>query len=132
MIQRYNQCFVLGTDHTTYCFRVMKTGHLEHLYYGRKITLTCDEDADALIEKQEVDHLCVTLRDRQYSLVHKAIARFVKMDGEIENCCAYGDTLMYGGVRLKQAFGGTGYSGKVRHFPDFASRIYLMEAMEGS
>ena len=69
---------------------------------------------------------------RQDSLVHKAIAKFVKMDGEIENCYAYGDTLMYGGVRLKQAFGGTGYSGEVRHFPDFASRIYLMEATEES
>lgn len=30
--------FVLETKQTTYCFRVMETGHLEHLYYGRKIT----------------------------------------------------------------------------------------------
>ena len=37
---------------------------------------------------------------------------------------------MYGGVRLKQAFGGTGYNGEVRHFPDFASRMYFMESVE--
>ena len=64
---------------------------------------------------------------RQDSLVHRTVARFVKMDGETEDCYAYGDTLMYGGVRLKQAFAATGYNGEVRHFPDFASRIYFME-----
>lgn len=30
--------------------------------------------------------------------------------------------------KLKQAFGGTGYNEEVRHFPDFASRMYFMEA----
>ena len=63
---------------------------------------------------------------KQDSLLHRTVAKFVKMDGETENCHAYGDALMYGGVRLKQAFGGTGYSDEVRHFPDFASRIYFM------
>lgn len=29
--------FVLDTKHTTYCFRVMDTGHLEHLYYGKRL-----------------------------------------------------------------------------------------------
>ena len=40
--------FVLETDQTSYLFRVMDTGHLEHLYYGRKIRLG---DAAALTEK---------------------------------------------------------------------------------
>lgn len=64
---------------------------------------------------------------RQDSLMHRTVARFVKMDGETEDLYAYGDALMYGGVRLKQAFGGTGYSGEVRHYPDFASRLYFMD-----
>ncbi|MDE7258140.1 MAG: alpha-galactosidase, partial [Lachnospiraceae bacterium] len=51
MIREYNQNYVLETDNTTYCFRVLPTGHLEHLYYGRKITLTDDEDMKALVEK---------------------------------------------------------------------------------
>ena len=51
---------------------------------------------------------------RQDSLVHNVAARLVKMDGEKEDLYAYGDTLMYGGVRLKQAFGGTGYNDQVR------------------
>ena len=49
------------------------------------------------------------------------------MDGETEDVYAYGDMLMYGGVRLKQAFAGTGYNDQVRFYPDFGSRIYFME-----
>ena len=61
------------------------------------------------------------------SFVHNAIAKFVKMDGETEDLYAYGDTLMYGGVCLKQAFAGTGYNDQVRYFQDFSSRVYFME-----
>lgn len=62
------------------------------------------------------------------SLLHNTIARFIKMEGETEDLHAYGDTLMYAGVHLKQAFAGTGYNDQVRFYPDFASRIYFMEA----
>ena len=55
------------------------------------------------------------------------IAKFVKMDGESENVTASGDTLMNGGLHLKQAFGATGYNGEVRHFQDFGSRLYFIE-----
>lgn len=41
--------FVLDTKQTTYCFRVMDTGHLEHLYYGRRLTLS--EMPETLTEK---------------------------------------------------------------------------------
>lgn len=65
---------------------------------------------------------------KQDSLVHNVVAKFVKMDGETEDFYGYGDALMYGGVQLKQAFGGTGYNQQVRYFQDFSSRIYFMEA----
>ena len=55
------------------------------------------------------------------------IAKFVKMDGESENVTVSGDTLMNGGLHLKQAFGATGYNGEVRHFQDFGSRLYFIE-----
>ena len=61
------------------------------------------------------------------SVTHHLLAKFVKMDGETEDFCAYGDALMYGGVHLHPAFGGTGYDENVRYFPDFASRLYLMD-----
>ena len=65
---------------------------------------------------------------KQDSLTHNLIARFVKMDGETEDYHVYGDTLMHAGVKLKQAFSGTGYNDQVRYFQDFGSRIYFMEA----
>ena len=65
---------------------------------------------------------------KQDSLMLDIVAKFVKMDGETEDLKAYGDTLMYGGVHLKQSFGGTGYNNEVRYFQDFGSRIYFMEA----
>ncbi|MBQ8724680.1 MAG: alpha-galactosidase, partial [Oscillospiraceae bacterium] len=65
---------------------------------------------------------------KQDSLTHNIIAKFVKMDGEAEDHYLYGDTLMHSGVKLKQAFSGTGYNENVRYFQDFCSRIYFMEA----
>lgn len=50
-----NSTFVLETKHTSYIFRVLPTGHLEHLYYGRKIRVA-DEEAfffDGLAEPHE-------------------------------------------------------------------------------
>ena len=64
---------------------------------------------------------------RQDSLIHDLVARVVKMPGEQEECIVGGDALMYGGVKLKQAFVGSGYDERVRFFPDFFSRLYFME-----
>lgn len=64
---------------------------------------------------------------KQDSLTHNLVAKFVKMDGETEDCLVYGDELMYHGVKLKQAFAGTGYNEEVRFYQDFGSRMYFME-----
>ena len=64
---------------------------------------------------------------RQDSLLHNAIAKVIKMDGEKEDFIVYGDALMEAGIKLKPAFAGTGYDERVRFFPDFAARIYFME-----
>ncbi|MGN0350096.1 MAG: alpha-galactosidase [Roseburia sp.] len=64
---------------------------------------------------------------KQDSMLHNTIAKFVKMDGETEDCMVYGDTLMYHGVKLKQAFASTGYNAETRYYPDFGSRMYFME-----
>jgi len=67
---------------------------------------------------------------RQGSLLETAAAKLVKLDGETEDCLVYGDELMYHGVKLKQAFGSVGYGSDTRVFPDFASRLYFMEAAD--
>ena len=45
-----NPLFILDTGHTTYAMKVLDTGHIEHLYYGRKIHM---DDADGLSEQHE-------------------------------------------------------------------------------
>lgn len=54
MIKEYNGIFVLNTPSTTYMFRVMETGHLEHLYYGSRIDIHSEDEAVSLTEKRVV------------------------------------------------------------------------------
>lgn len=91
-------------------------------FYNRSLKYNVKEFGD-LVNTVAPVHI------RQDSVAHNLIAKFVKMDGEAEDFCAYGDALMYAGVKLKQAFGGTGYNEQIRYFPDFASRMYFMEQM---
>lgn len=65
---------------------------------------------------------------RQGSLVEKAAAKLVKLNGETEEHLVYGDELMYHGVKLKQAFGSVGFGSETRVYQDFGSRMYFMEA----
>ena len=51
MIRKEKDYFILDTDHTTYCFRVLPTGQLEHLYYGRKLHIEDEADMQPLVEK---------------------------------------------------------------------------------
>ncbi|MCM1273624.1 MAG: alpha-galactosidase [Clostridium sp.] len=97
------------------------SSELKYHFYNRALKYNVKEFGD-LVNTVSPIHI------KQDSLIHDMVAKFVKMDGETEDLYAYGDTLMYGGVRLKQAFGATGYSSEVRHFPDFGSRLYFMEA----
>ena len=89
-------------------------------FYNRQLKYNVKEFGD-LVNTVAPVHI------RQDSLLHNVVSKLVKMDGETEDMYAYGDTLMYAGVHLKQAFAGTGYNERVRHYPDFASRIYFME-----
>ena len=67
---------------------------------------------------------------KQDSMMHNMIAKAVKMNGEHEDLTATGEVLMSTGVALKPAFSGTGFNENVRIFPDFAARMYFMEAVE--
>ena len=39
MIEHVDNIFLLQTDNTTYAFKVLSSGLLEHMYYGDGITL---------------------------------------------------------------------------------------------
>ena len=53
MIRQLENVFVLDTRKTTYCFQVLETGHLEHLYYGKKLRVPKAGHIDALVEKSK-------------------------------------------------------------------------------
>jgi len=50
MISVNNNLFVLDTEKTTYAFHVMPTGHMEHLYYGKKIHI---DSVDGIADQRE-------------------------------------------------------------------------------
>lgn len=66
---------------------------------------------------------------KQDSFVHNTIAKFYKMDGETEDYTVSGALLNNAGIKLKQAFGGTGFDDETRLFKDFSSRMYFIESV---
>ena len=52
MIRQLENVFVLDTNQTTYCFQVLESGHLEHLYYGKRVRIEQASDVKSLAEKQ--------------------------------------------------------------------------------
>lgn len=65
---------------------------------------------------------------RKDSLLHKTVAHFVKMDSETLRVTAPGAMLNNAGIRLAQAFGGSGYDDRTRLNRDFESRLYFFKA----
>ena len=47
--------FVLDTQNTTYVFSVAPSGHLEHLYYGGRVTLNDASECEAFRDKREFE-----------------------------------------------------------------------------
>ncbi len=45
--------FVLHTDNTTYAFRVLASGQLEHLHYGRRIRIGAEKEGTGLEEQHD-------------------------------------------------------------------------------
>ena len=52
MIRQLGNVFVLDTKSTTYVFQVLPSGHLEQLYYGKRIQIQAEEDVVVLTEKR--------------------------------------------------------------------------------
>ena len=67
---------------------------------------------------------------RQDSLIHQAVAKVYRLNGETEDHTVSGAVLMNAGISLAPAYAGTGFSDKTRFFGDFRSRLYFMEAVE--
>lgn len=92
-------------------------------FYNRKLKYNIKEFGD-LVNTASPIHL------KQGSAMFSLASKFIKMNGETEDYITFGDTLMYSGVRLKSAFGATGYNDEVRFYQDFGARMYFMEACD--
>ena len=109
-------------------------------YYKKLRTIGLNEDTTYHVYNVSLKHnlmqfgslvnMVAPIHVKQDSILHKTIARFVKMDGETEDYILKGRTLNNAGIKLAQAFGGTGFDGETRLFQDFASRMYFIEAID--
>lgn len=66
MIRRFDKVFVLDTNNTTYCFKVLPTGQLEHLYYGNRIEIDSAIEAEVLSEKHAFAPGNTNIYDQQH------------------------------------------------------------------
>ncbi len=72
-----------------------------------------------------INHLLPFRVNASGHLMHTVADRYM-MACEEEKYTAYGDMLMYAGIRQKQSFTGTGYTKDVRILPDFGSRMHFL------
>ena len=99
MIKADGNIFFLNTKNTTYAFRVIETGQLEHLYYGASIQ---PEKVSMLEEKRafapgntvcyDQEHLNITLEDIR--LETSAIGKGDTREPMVEVICADGSTTL--------------------------------------
>ncbi len=99
MINADGKSFTLNTKNTTYAFRVLETGQLEHLYYGKLIRL---EDNSAIVEKRafapgnttcyDSEHSEITLEDVRLEM--SSIGKGDIREPMIEVVCADGSSTL--------------------------------------
>ncbi|MBR5991838.1 MAG: alpha-galactosidase, partial [Clostridia bacterium] len=96
-----------------------------HMYFAKgldpKVVYNFSSDAIPINIKAFGDliNMIAPVHIKNGGVLQNLLSKVYKMPGESENCAASGDTLMYAGVKLKQAFAGTGINGETRFFPDF-------------
>ena len=56
------------------------------------------------------------------------VDKFYKLDGDADDLKMFGSAIMYAGVKLLPAYGGTGFNEKTRVFTDYSARLFFMEA----
>lgn len=67
---------------------------------------------------------------KQDSLVHDVVAKFVKLDGEVEDVTVSGSLLNHSGVRLAQSFAGIGFGANTSLYQDYDAKMYFMESVK--
>lgn len=136
-----NQWMVVSPDKKKAVAMLFNRLNVPNSFYSKLRTVGLEEKTNYHVYNVQLKHNIKEFGDlvnqvapihiKKDSLLHNTIARFVKMDGEVEDYIASGQTLNNAGIKLTQAFGGTGYNDETRLFQDFYSRMYFIEAVEG-
>jgi alpha-galactosidase len=63
-------------------------------------------------------------------IAQETISKALSLDSEVEHYRLSGEQIAYGGIKLNQQFGGTGYDSMTRVLGDFGSRIYLFKRID--
>lgn len=63
-------------------------------------------------------------------ITQETISKAIALESEVEHYRASGEQIAWGGIKLNQQFGGTGYDSMTRVLGDFGSRIYLFKRIE--
>ncbi len=131
MIKKLGDFFILETAHTTYAFRIMDTGQLEHLYYGKKITLRQESDASCLIERHafapgntnqyqagagsfSLEDVCLEMSSYGKGDIREPFLEVVAKDGSTTSDFIYSDFSLHSGKEEFTALPGSyDESGKV-------------------
>ena len=78
----------------------------------------------------ELINMIAPIHIKQDSMLHDAIAKFVKMDGAKEDVTVSGSLLNSAGMHLAQTFAGTGYNPGTDLYQDYDAAIYYMEEIK--
>lgn len=113
-----------GEALANYSHHVFKTKGLDdtkkYHFYNRSLKYDIHRMGD-LINTMAPVHV------KQDSLLHDAISKFVRLDGEKEDKVVSGAVMNRYGVPLAQNYAGTGYGQNTALYQDYDARIYFME-----
>ena len=96
---------------------------MQYHFYNRKLKYNIKEFGD-LINSVAPFHI------KKDSIIHNAVARFMKLDGETEDYYVSGSLLNKAGIVLKENYSAIGYNSEVRYYQDYSSRVFVMEEVE--
>ena len=90
-------------------------------FYNREIKVSIKEFGD-LVNVVSPVHI------KPGSHMQHLVDKFYKLDGDADDLKMFGSAIMYAGVKLLPAYGGTGFNEKTRVFTDYSARLFFMEA----
>ena len=89
-------------------------------FYNREIKVNIKQFGDLV-------NLVSPVHIKPGSLTQDIISKHYKLDGDKLEYKMFGSAIMNAGVKLQQAYAGTGFNDKTRVFSDYSARVYYME-----